>query len=258
MAARTFLPREALYELIWIKPMRSAAAELGLSDVGLRKRCRSWGIPVPPKGYWNKVHAGHRVPQRPPLPDEPQPRPAIRRVLPSSKSIAIAAPIPTRKLQTFKKPRKPILRDRDGRVIRSIDDWTTYVVRIERWEWDYGFGLNEHTNLLPGIFSDSRSLFIEGKFVEPVDLANESIRLYLIPDNSYQAWSHESPKGVGKILRNGTDDYLLASVRFPGDALPMILQLFIAGRFRNIMLRGGHFFRHEADVRSFRFDHSCS
>lgn len=68
--------RRALYELVWSKPMREAAAENGISDVGLVKVCRGAAIPTPPQGHWNKVRAGKRtfqvdLPPRPPgVPDE--------------------------------------------------------------------------------------------------------------------------------------------------------------------------------------------
>lgn len=63
--------RRALYELIWSKPMRDAAAENSISDVGLVKICRAAGIPTPPQGHWNKLRAGKptvqiELPPRPP------------------------------------------------------------------------------------------------------------------------------------------------------------------------------------------------
>lgn len=59
------------YDLIWSKPMRDAAAENSISDVGLVKVCRAAGIPTPPQGHWNKLRAGKRtvqmeLPLRPP------------------------------------------------------------------------------------------------------------------------------------------------------------------------------------------------
>jgi hypothetical protein len=70
------ISRQALYELVWAKPMREAASENDISDVRLAKICRGAGIPVPPQGHWNKVRAGKRtiriaLPPRPPgVPDE--------------------------------------------------------------------------------------------------------------------------------------------------------------------------------------------
>ncbi|KAF0183381.1 MAG: hypothetical protein IV086_17995 [Hyphomonadaceae bacterium] len=61
------LTRRALYDLVWEKPVRTVAGELGLSDVGLKKVCTRFDIPVPHRGYWAKLAAGQRV-HRSPLP----------------------------------------------------------------------------------------------------------------------------------------------------------------------------------------------
>jgi hypothetical protein len=58
--AMTTMTRRQLYDLIWAKPMRDAAADIGISDVGLKKVCIRHRVPVPPQGYWNKVHAGQK------------------------------------------------------------------------------------------------------------------------------------------------------------------------------------------------------
>ena len=41
-----------LVKLVWKKPLLHAAAELGVSDVALKKRCVKLGIDLPPRGYW--------------------------------------------------------------------------------------------------------------------------------------------------------------------------------------------------------------
>ena len=61
------LPRSALYDLVWTKPVTELAKEFGISDVALAKRCRSIKIPLPPRGYWARVAAGQK-PRRPALP----------------------------------------------------------------------------------------------------------------------------------------------------------------------------------------------
>ena len=61
------LPRSQLYELVWTKPVRDVAADFGISDVALAKRCRALNIPLPWRGYWAKVAAGQK-PRRTPLP----------------------------------------------------------------------------------------------------------------------------------------------------------------------------------------------
>lgn len=55
------MTREELHTLVWSQPMRSAAKAHGISDVALAKQCRRAGVPVPPRGYWNKKQAGKPV-----------------------------------------------------------------------------------------------------------------------------------------------------------------------------------------------------
>jgi hypothetical protein len=44
---------DALRESVWQMPMREAAKQFQLSDVGLKKMCRRMTVPVPPQGYWS-------------------------------------------------------------------------------------------------------------------------------------------------------------------------------------------------------------
>lgn len=59
--------REDLYREVWKTPITKLATKYGLSDNGLRKVCRALEIPVPQRGHWARLAAGHRVPT-PPLP----------------------------------------------------------------------------------------------------------------------------------------------------------------------------------------------
>jgi hypothetical protein len=61
------LSRQDLYELAWSKPISELAKDFGISDVGLAKRCKRLGIPLPGRGYWARVDAG-QSPYRPKLP----------------------------------------------------------------------------------------------------------------------------------------------------------------------------------------------
>lgn len=55
------LTREELYERVWNAPVRTLAAEMGVSDVWLKKCCVQAHIPVPNRGYWTKLRAGKPV-----------------------------------------------------------------------------------------------------------------------------------------------------------------------------------------------------
>ena len=50
-----------LIAFAWSAPMRDLAARVGMSDVGLRKLLRSYGVSGPPQGHWNRVFAGRTV-----------------------------------------------------------------------------------------------------------------------------------------------------------------------------------------------------
>lgn len=55
--------RRQLYELVWSKPLRDLASEIGVSDTAIRKNCKKSGVPLPGIGYWNKKYAGKKVVQ---------------------------------------------------------------------------------------------------------------------------------------------------------------------------------------------------
>lgn len=63
--------RSALYARAWQTPLSRLAPELGLSDNGLRKLCLRHDIPVPARGHWARVAAGHAVkPAKLPRPED--------------------------------------------------------------------------------------------------------------------------------------------------------------------------------------------
>lgn len=63
---RKELTREELFALVWERPAREVAKDLGISDVALGKLCQRHQVPKPPRGYWAKVQAG-QIPRKPPL-----------------------------------------------------------------------------------------------------------------------------------------------------------------------------------------------
>ena len=61
------ITRQELYDLVWTESMLALSKKYAISDVGLRKKCRSLQIPIPNAGYWAKVKFGKKVIQRIPL-----------------------------------------------------------------------------------------------------------------------------------------------------------------------------------------------
>src|SRR6267378_2148042 len=64
------MDRAELFERVWSLPVSKLAEEWGITGTGLKKVCRRVQIPVPPRGYWAKLKAGHRA-KRPSLPALP-------------------------------------------------------------------------------------------------------------------------------------------------------------------------------------------
>lgn len=60
--------RESLYGEVWQDPMPVVATRHKIAVEALRKMCKNFSIPLPPIGYWAKIHAGKRV-KRTPLRD---------------------------------------------------------------------------------------------------------------------------------------------------------------------------------------------
>lgn len=55
------LTREELHRLVWSEPTTKVAARYELSDQGLKKICLKHRIPVPGRGYWQKLANGGKV-----------------------------------------------------------------------------------------------------------------------------------------------------------------------------------------------------
>jgi hypothetical protein len=53
--------RAELRDIVWSKPMISAAADLGVSEFTLRKACRREQIPTPPRGHFNHKDPKQRM-----------------------------------------------------------------------------------------------------------------------------------------------------------------------------------------------------
>jgi hypothetical protein len=63
MTHDAIVPREKLYALVWETPMIRLAEQFGMSGNGLAKICRRLDVPYPPRGWWAKKAAGHKVRQ---------------------------------------------------------------------------------------------------------------------------------------------------------------------------------------------------
>ncbi|WP_102398913.1 hypothetical protein [Haloimpatiens massiliensis] len=53
--------REKLYNEVWEEPLVNIAKRYEISEATLRKRCNKLDIPLPPKGYWQKIKSGKEI-----------------------------------------------------------------------------------------------------------------------------------------------------------------------------------------------------
>ena len=66
--AITRFTRQAFLDLLWTKPLRLLAPEIGVSDAKLKKAAKRAGLPTPPLGHWVKLSAGKKAAVKPVLP----------------------------------------------------------------------------------------------------------------------------------------------------------------------------------------------
>jgi hypothetical protein len=55
------LTRSQLYDLVWSEPMLTLSKRYDISDVGLRKICIRFNIPLPKAGHWQKLRYGRKI-----------------------------------------------------------------------------------------------------------------------------------------------------------------------------------------------------
>jgi hypothetical protein len=57
--------REELYKDVWEQPLTKLQSKYGVSNVAIGKACRKLKVPLPGRGYWAKLAAGHKVKRMP-------------------------------------------------------------------------------------------------------------------------------------------------------------------------------------------------
>jgi hypothetical protein len=57
-----YVSADELKNLVWEIPTIKIAEMFGVSDKAIEKRCKKFGIPKPPRGYWRKLETGQRDP----------------------------------------------------------------------------------------------------------------------------------------------------------------------------------------------------
>lgn len=68
-----------LRRLVDTMPVTHIAKKFGVSDNAVRKWCKRRGVPMKPRGYWQKLKAGKKPAPRKKPPKEPKTLPKVRR-----------------------------------------------------------------------------------------------------------------------------------------------------------------------------------
>ena len=119
------ISRQALYDLVWSKPLAGAAVQVGLSANGLAKLCDRLMIPRPARTYWTR--AGRAASgERPALP--PAPREAAAEIVVGADQFV------ARRARTRRSPedRRDQLMDTAAQIILAEDVAEVSLKRVAR------------------------------------------------------------------------------------------------------------------------------
>jgi hypothetical protein len=136
---------------------------------------------------------------------------------------------------------------------RSRDEPTYYVLEIKKWEWSFVFGVNAMPER-DGPYSDYRHLQLWGNLLRPKRVKAQEVELAFLPRHDLNEGERErhEPKAVGSLqLYRGRLTGLLS---IPSDALPPVLQMMIADRFRFAVLQGERLRYGRALIRTYHLD----
>lgn len=135
--------RVELFELVWSKPMTHLSKELGLSDVGLRKICVKYGIPLPARGYWARLQFGKQDP-RPDLPFEnnnPQINLPDEGTAATREQMSLMRKLAKQEAQAI----KPVIREpQQFKDVRCINTYQAILERIKELERRTGQSYQEY------------------------------------------------------------------------------------------------------------------
>lgn len=136
---------------------------------------------------------------------------------------------------------------------RHRHNLVSYVLEIERWEWDYDFGV--HWSVFHRIYevTDYAHLNVYGTFISPSAVSGRRIDLTFIPDRRGSGRYGETPDWIGHLRRAGRGKDLEAIFPMPADMLAPVLASLRGDLFHYAKLEGELMFRNEAGIRHYGF-----
>jgi hypothetical protein len=131
-----------------------------------------------------------------------------------------------------------------------------YILQITDWDWSYHFGVNaaRHDDRR---YSDYRHLLVRGKVFRPSALRQkaEPVEVTFFPDVSQAALEErggERPLSVGYLQIH--ENVLTGGISMATDALGLVMQMLIAGRFNYLVLYGEPMRYRRARIGSYHFE----
>jgi len=137
--------------------------------------------------------------------------------------------------------------------VQRHDEHVYYILEIMSWRWSLSFGIADDPRRDPDPYHDVRHLTIQARFTRPRRLAEQTIELTFIPMEhlTHERRQDDHPRYIGAMnLRRVAQ----AIFSLPSDALPSLLPMLIAERFRYLVLHGTGLRYRQASVRSFQFE----
>ncbi|WP_229192835.1 hypothetical protein [Bradyrhizobium brasilense] len=124
---------------------------------------------------------------------------------------------------------------------------------VEDWGWSYSLSLDTDRRSVDP-YHEFRHLQVRGRLLHPEGLKTDQVEITLLPsyDMLPEARKDRQPRCVGSL--DIYDDRIAGLVSIPRDALPPILQMLIADRFRFVAMRGPRLRYRQALCNSFRLE----
>ena len=135
---------------------------------------------------------------------------------------------------------------------RARQETLHYVMEIQDWDWSFIFGVSPFKDKREGPYSDYRHLELRGRLLRPARVKATTVEIAFLPDAALNetARKGETPQSAGSFhLHRGALQFILP---MPADALPSVLAMMIAGRFRFVVIEGDRPMRGEGRVRMYR------
>ena len=136
---------------------------------------------------------------------------------------------------------------------RRTSDHVYYVVEIVGWDWSLMFGVSNAPHISGGPYDDYRHLKIQGRLIRPSRLQGRSLELIFLPDErlNREHRQNDRPTLIGHLSFHGQPNALMS---IPADALPSLLSILTAEKFRFVVLHGSVLRYRQTDLQSFRFE----